>query len=378
MERSILFLSGADPTRAYSCIQYLYDSLAKKRYDITLWACIPASERKDTNNWENNSKVKSFYYSSFGKIPRLRLYFRHIKALALCIKYRNQVIISHETTFFKECVFVKKLWPKTKIIHYCTELYDEKSPKHLVKQLDFYKKNTTSLDLLIECNKERLNYRIKNYNIKCKSNYILNTIPKNHYCSSQKHTNKIPIIVYSGGAFIHRDLKKIIDAIALIHEEIKFHLCVYGDSAAIKKLNDYCKEKLPKNCSFIITVNQPRYEILNIIKNSDIGIVYYDPSADIGCKYAAPTKFFEYVSLMIPVISSNNEPLVNLIDQFKIGYYVNNSSIEELYEKIDFLVKNPKIREDIMNNERIVFPEKLCYEIQSRSAIKDIDNLVNL
>lgn len=61
-------------------------------------------------------------------------------------------------------------------------------------------------------------------------------------------------------------------------------------------------------------------------------LLYYTSAADFGLcpteptclseEYSLPNKFFEYLSVGVPVISSNLEEMKNFIDEYKIGYVV--------------------------------------------------------
>lgn len=372
----ILVLSSANPTRAYSGIKYLFQELRRREYDVEVWSLVPKSQKREYEKWGEGAK--SFLFNIFGNIPKVRRLFVIIQAFILALNYRNQCIICHELTFYKLCAYVKKMFPKTIMIHYCTELFDEKSPKHFLKYLKYYERHVNIPDLVIECDEMRRIYRKEKYSILKPTVTIYNTIPedeikKNLKISKKKHS--IPIITYTGAAYGHRQLDLIINAVKKIKNPFILKLFVYGPQHAIDKLDELCLTQLGSG-KYVIVQDTPREELFDKVINSDIGIVYYNPSLSIGNKYASPTKFFEYIAMGIPVVSSNNASLVKLIDEFNLGLYVKDQSVDALYYCINLLLDNPTLRSDISQNEKKAFHESLCYEIQTKNAFQQIEYLI--
>lgn len=378
MIRKILMLSAANPTRAYSGLKYMYQKLNNDEFDITLWAAVSCHQKKELVQW--GGKVNSFFWQGLGKIPKIRMLYMKYKALIQAIKYRNEVIICHELYFYHICTIVKRMFPKTKIIHYCTELYDENSPKNFKKMMKFYENNIEVPDLVIECDEKRRIYRKEKYKIKCKTVTIYNTLPKSEierYIHIRKKENQIPVITYIGAAYGHRQLDFIINAIKFISVPYKLKLFVYGPTESIENLANLCRKQLGES-KFEIIVNTPREEIFDKVYNSDIGIVYYNPTLSIGNKFASPTKFFEYISMGIPIVSSQNDSLVDIIDKYNVGLYTKENTIKSLYQCINMLLSDKKLRKTISENAIDAFMKYLNYEIQTKYAFTEIEKLIKM
>lgn len=375
INKDILILSSANPTRAYSGVKYLFHELKKRYKNVVIWAVVPKKQKNEYEKWGEGAN--SFLFNVIGDIPKIRLIFCKIFALFLIFKYRNKVIICHELSFYKLCVFLKKKFPNTIIIHYCTELFDENSPKHFLKQLKFYESHSDVADLVIECDEMRRIYRKEKYSITKPTVTIYNTLPEGElkkYLTKTKKENKIPVITYTGAAYGHRQLDLIIKAVKKIENPYVLKLFVYGPSHSIEELNSLCLNELGEE-KYSIIVDTPREELFNMVVNSDIGIVYYNPTLSIGNRYASPTKFFEYIGMGIPIVSSNNDSLIRLIDQYNLGTYVENQSVDALYHNINQLLNDKRRREKISHDELIAFHDYLCYESQAMAAFDEIDKL---
>jgi len=146
-QRKVLIISASNPTRAYSCIKYLYQALRERYDDVYLWAAVPNEQKEEYLSWGKN--VNSFFFNIFGKIPKIRMIFMLLLGWALCFRFRNQVIVCHDLFFYRACVWVKKIFPKTTVVQYCTELYTERSPKFHQKLLKNFTKNPNAMDFTI-------------------------------------------------------------------------------------------------------------------------------------------------------------------------------------------------------------------------------------
>lgn len=375
-KRKVLILSAANPTRAYSGIKYLFKELERNEHIVNLWAAVPDSQKNEYSEWGANAN--SFFFRGFGKIPVVRLWWMKIMAILIAFKYRNQAIICHELTFYKTCYLLKRFFPNTIIIHYCTELFDENSPKKFLKQLKFYEKHPDVADLVIECDEMRRKYREEKYHISKPSVTIYNTIPKSElekYVTKKIRKNEVAEIVYTGAAYGHRQLDMLIDAVEKITVPYKMKFYVYGPEASIQKLEELCIDRLGKGKYEVIS-NTPREKLFDKVSSADIGIVYYNPTLSIGNKFASPTKFFEYVGMGIPVVSSHNDSLVDLIDSYDLGMYMENQSVEAMYNCINILASDSSLRNRIAEHEILAFNDYLCYEKQSKKAFEIIEELL--
>jgi len=380
----VKIITAISPLRAYSGIKYLAEALSEVSVDVEVFAKILRKDLHEVKNWP--IKINSFYSKWYGRIPLIRRYMSHLDFVLISI-FKADIVIFHELSFYRSVVFLKKLFPNKKFIHYCTELYDENDvPKHK-NLLKFYKKHSNVPDLIIECDKGREKLRKEMYNIKKPTVVIPNTIPKSEMpdkstkgslatiAGMTKLPDNMPIIIYTGGAYLHRQLDMIVESISNVKKETFFLAFCYGDKAAIEQLQVECTKKLGKN-NFKRCNSIARKELLGCIHEATAGIVYYKPSLSIGNLYASPTKLYEYIAANIPVISSNNPEIVSLLTKHNLGICVKDETNDALTIAIENLVFDDKKILEIKKNQEEFFNNQLCYEIASKEGIEAILKLI--
>ncbi|WP_438402192.1 glycosyltransferase [Aeromonas veronii] len=380
MNKKVAIFSDVNPTKSYSCIQYLAEALYELNVSVDLYAKIPTQDICHTKKWRFN--VKSVYCFSYGKIPVLRRLIAKIHFFILsAFIYQN--IIIHELTFFRVAWLAKKINKKLKVIHYATELYDESDEPTHKSLLKFYRNHSSLPDLIVECNEQRSDLRRKMFRARSPMVVIPNTIPidsnvaldniSNDSCC--KAFNNAPLkLIYTGAAYLHRELDRIIDAFSMcnLSDKLSLVLVCYGPEVDVKRLRDYCDSTIPGR--YVMYTNLSRDEALKYVAKSDMGIVYYRPSLSMGNRFAAPTKFYEYLSLGLPVVCSNNDSLMPILDEYNIGKYVKDESVEALSNAI-LEVYHALVNKQLSRTEiRHIFIDKLEYGVSSKNSINIIVN----
>lgn len=384
--KKIIIISKSDPTRAYSGLRYMAEALRDKGLSVQLIAWIPKNRICETNSW--GIDVKSFDDFWYARIPVLRSYLVQLHILSILL-FEDASVIFHELTFFRVLVFLKKIFPRRKYVHYATELYTAQDVPSHRKLLEFYKNNASTPDVVIECDFLRATYRTRLYNIKSPVLVIPNTIPKNEIGNSCVEKAPIDlyvmagltsrplgkILVYTGAGYLHREIDRIIDGIALCKTDVFFLAFCYGPEKEIDIIREYANLKLGHDrvriCSSI-----ERNVLLSCIEQADIGIVYYRPSLSVGNKYASPTKLYEYLSRGLPVLCSNNESLTELISDNNFGVCVADESIAAIGSAIDLLVLKLILEEDWPREIVSKFNESFEYAVSTEHAFSELLRII--
>ncbi|MCR9389657.1 glycosyltransferase [Vibrio alginolyticus] len=377
MNKKVAIFSDVNPTKSYSCIQYLADTLSENGIAVDLYAKIPSKDMKYTKFWKFN--VQSIYNFAYGKLPFIRRYLAQVHLFILSVFFYENIII-HELTFFRIARMAKKINKKLTVIHYATELYDENDEPNHKALLDFYRANSSLPDLVIECNEQRSELRRELFNVKSKTVVIENTIPLVDRSSNPKKDCMLvdePIkLIYTGAAYLHRELDRIIDAFSMsnLGKNVQLVLVCYGGDEDIRQLQEYCERNISDH--YTMHANLSRDEALEHVANSDIGIVYYRPSLSMGNRLAAPTKFYEYLSLGLPVVCSNNDSLIPIIDTYNIGAYVDDESISSLSNAIKDVYYGIKKGDFDKISIKNIFKDNLEYKVKSKDSIETIIDLL--
>lgn len=365
--KKVLILSAVDPTRAYSCIKYLYESL-KKKYDCKL-CCASLKNDDELRKWDNN--IHNFFGYVFGRLPKVRMLQMRVMGFLFAFKYRNNVIVCHDLFHYKTASFVKMLFPKTVLVLYFTEIYNDKSvwwQKKIQKSFDKSKKR---IDYVIECDYFRMLYRKEKYCFR-HIDYIYNTLPNTEIKQLVKdeNVNKSEYIIIYAGAASSRVLNIIIDAVKSVKYNNIFEICCYGNPEEIDLLKEKC---IRTKINFRIRANLDRKTVFNYMEKADVGIVYYDPTYSINTLYAAPTKFFEYLGHGLAVVSSKNISLEMLINKYSLGEVMDTNDVEAMTDAIDKVIENIDFYK---TNVKDAYDNYLCYEIQSKLALAKLGKLI--
>lgn len=352
-----------DVTKAYSCFFYLKERLSEYAH-VDIWARENISSDKEDGYY-------SFFNMVYGRIPKVRYWLSKIHIVLLAKRY--DVIIINDLDFFVSGYVIKKLFPDKVVIHYNTEIHgkDVPYPKSTER---FYVKHATFPDMVIECLKERAEYRSTKYLNNQPVYVINNTLPKNEI---SKIINKnedvsryfsfynpnLPTVVYAGGIGATRSFSSLFKSILNTKDTANFLFFFYGDDTMIRELKS--KYNNTSNCRIFDAVN--RDTLFSIMSKCEIGIQYYDPAVSVNHYYASPSKFYEYIAVGLNVLSSNNHGIDRIIRENELGLCFDNE--EELPQALNRLLSRGLKSRDYITD---IFTKKLCYECDSESTINKI------
>lgn len=369
--KKMCILTWHDISKAYSCLFYLKEKLEETN-EVVIWGFSKSKNiRKD--NKENYFSFQDMWY---GKIKRFRVLAGKIHAFLIMLK--NDIIIINDLEFFRVGYLIKKIFPNKKIIHYNTEIPGEDVyyPKHTIK---FYSNHANYPDMIIECLAERAAYRKKTYGITKKIYVINNTLPlknvkkiMNEEISVEKYfqfeEKNIPTLIYAGGCDWNRELWKIIECATDFEGKLNFLFFCYGTQKDFLKVKEYCEKH--SNCYLFESIDKKT--LFHVMNRCDIGVQYYDPKISINHYLASPSKFFEYISLGLNVVSSDNHGINEIINDYNLGVCLKkNDEIKNGIHKLLFNGLNTK------ENIRGVFENVFCYEKDSVETIKMLNELID-
>lgn len=152
-----------------------------------------------------------------------------------------------------------------------------------------------------------------------------------------------PEVFYIGQISSQRSILEVILAIDLLKKDypsIKLHLFGYFSTCGFpKQLSEQIKECNLEENILIYGMTSFR-KAAQIAKNSIVGLALLKDIGDYKISY--PTKMFEYMASGLPVITSNFEHCLSVINSSKAGFGINPEDSKELSKKINWLIQNPK------------------------------------
>lgn len=133
------------------------------------------------------------------------------------------------------------------------------------------------------------------------------------------------ILIYQGVILNGRGLKILIKALKQLE---KTCLVIMGDGDLKSELESRIEnEGLTERVVFTGTI--PQSDILSYTAAADIGCTLIE-NISKSYYYALPNKMFEYIAAGIPVLASNLPQMMQIIDEFGVGKYVDPEDIESV------------------------------------------------
>jgi glycosyltransferase involved in cell wall biosynthesis len=200
--------------------------------------------------------------------------------------------------------------------------------------------------LILMLNKEIWNYVKKRYNLPSKnivfSPHGFETSFIEEYPDPYKSIKDRFNICYIGGITKNRGIDILVQACTELQEKypyMKLHIIgSYGEGIS-KEL----KETI-ETSDFIVRKEVPRKEIRKVFKDMDTCIIPYNPKVGY-LNIISPIKLYEYIGCGRPIICTKCKSLTDIGKDDSILYVDYNT--EDFKRKIEFLINNPQIMEEM-------------------------------
>lgn len=114
-------------------------------------------------------------------------------------------------------------------------------------------------------------------------------------------------------------------------------------------------------------------DVLSILKKCTVGLAlesYDNPNAGGKKGSIGVTKIFEYMKEGIPVIATDLENWVPIVEGTESGYCINPKDIQSLREKIEYLLNNRGEAKRLGDNGRKAVKEKYCWQTQEKTLFE--------
>jgi glycosyltransferase involved in cell wall biosynthesis len=128
-------------------------------------------------------------------------------------------------------------------------------------------------------------------------------------------------IVYMGDINLSRGLGSLVNAIHLLPDNYKLILIGVGPDLAAIKISAANR----RSNQLLIVGSVPNVDIQNVIATGDVGIVVYS-MVGLNNIHCSPNKIFEYTQAGLPVITTSQAPLKEMIEKYGVGLVVGSDS----------------------------------------------------
>lgn len=160
-------------------------------------------------------------------------------------------------------------------------------------------------------------------------------------------------IIYVGTLSWDRGIIEAAEAVQICkHPNVQ--LQIIGDTK-----DEKLKQKLKSYPNVVWNGRIEWKKLKDYLVNADIGIVLLQPTeAYYYCPGENIVKLWEYMSVGLPVLLSDFPGLRKLNEELRFGLTVKPDDIQEIANKIDWLLDNPEVRKQMGINGRTVVSEK--------------------
>ncbi len=231
------------------------------------------------------------------------------------------------------------------------ELYMPKEVKHLVGKIGCYLEAIMikKADVIICANKYRASIMKEYYSLEKEPLVYENIrkLKKSHEYSDgdlfekygdifKKKTMKV---ISTSGWSISRTNDQLVKAMRTLGEGYELYLVGGGTEKDELIIRNLVEQYQLYNVHLINIVNTD--ELIYLINNCNIGVVNYN-QIDLNNKYCASGKIFEFLFEGLPIITTENTPLMDICEVYKIGISDNNywSGILNIVQNYDYYKKN--------------------------------------
>jgi len=294
--------------------------------------CIDGIDIYCTKFWKSRIMIllfawKQFYHKSIN--INADIYLIHspeLLLLGLLLKLKGKKVIYDAHEDLPNHIIEKEWLPRLtrKTISYFTSIY----MNFVFSKIDaVISPHTHVLDRYSSINKNCI--LIANFPL-----YLSNLkVSYSEYCKRGK------VICYSGTCYPHSNQLQILEAIK------DFEFLSYSIAGFIPE-DLYFKMQEHVSFSKVNFLGMIKYKSLkDFYKKAQIGLVIMDYKLNLGGKRGtfAVNKIFEYMEAGLPIICSDYDLWIELIDKYKCGLYVKPGDIIEIKKAIKYLYENPKI-----------------------------------
>lgn len=361
MKKILLFIKLPPPTTGATLMnQYVVESqLLRDNFEIHTIAI------------SYNSSVSQMGSYSFAKFFKIIKYnFTLVKDL---IQFKPNLIYFQISplgfAFLRDSLFVftMKLFRKKIVFHLHGKGISQQLNNPMKKLLyKFVFKNQDIITL-----SELLDYDIKDV-FKGRIFHVPNGIPKVEHKDNDKPINKVPKILYLSNLIKSKGILDFLDSLEILaHKNIDFNVSIVGEEADLtkKELNLLIDKK---NISKSVMYLGPKYE-----KEKNTFCLQSDIFVFPTLKDCFPLVILETMQFEIPVVSTNEGAISEIVDDGITGFIVDKNSPEQIADKIEFLINNPKKRIEMGKAGREKFLNEYTLEKFEINMINIFNVIIN-
>lgn len=213
---------------------------------------------------------------------------------------------------------------------------------------------------------------------------LINAIdPPSEYCANKSYNilrEKLKlnasrkILLFQGGYSPHRNLEKLIKAMALVkNPNLDLVMLGFGDFEVVLKDKAKRLGLLAKRIYFLPAVSQS--ELLQHSASADIGIIPY-PHVDLNSYYCTPNKLFEFIQAGLPILANDSPELRRFVHDTGFGLIKPMRTSHQIACAIDTIFNDARLYDVYKQNlkeQRYTY----TWQVQSNVYLGGIKSLLD-
>ena len=179
--------------------------------------------------------------------------------------------------------------------------------------------------------------------------------------------NKRIMILQGTGINIQRGAEETVLAMQYLENVA---LLVVGSGDVFPTLHKMVKEHNLQD-KVIFKTKMPFAELRQYTVNCDLGLAI-DKDTNLNYHFSLPNKLFDYIHSGIPTLSSGLVELKQIIDQYDIGYYIQNHDPKHIASVVEGIFAN-ETRYNTVKQNTVKAKEELCWENEEKVLMSIIN-----
>lgn len=175
-------------------------------------------------------------------------------------------------------------------------------------------------------------------------------------------------MLYVGGINYHRGIQNVIKAISILKKRgVDVHFDLVGDGSYLADIKNLVEES---QVSDEVTIHGFKHftQIVDLYESANVALIPHIKSGHTD--NTIPHKIFQYMYAEIPMIVSNCDPLVRIVNETKSGVSYRYDSPEELVEIVAGFQSHPERLNDYIRQGRKAVIEKYNWKVDGAKLVE--------
>jgi glycosyltransferase involved in cell wall biosynthesis len=187
---------------------------------------------------------------------------------------------------------------------------------------------------------------------------------------------QVRLALYQGNLQADRGLDRLIRAASLLDSNNVIVIMGEASEAILSELGALiANEKVADRVKIIPPV--PYEELLDWTASADIGLIIYSPDRSLNVRMCLPNKLFEYLMAGLPVLVSQLDAVVEIVETYDVGRIVSSLAPADIAAAINRMLADTVALTHLRRNALNVAHQELCWEKESNQLIRLYCSVLN-